>query len=224
MSKTLLSILVRAGRLGAFRAGGPVRSARNAPGFRNRRLRRPPCRSTLPNSEARSSSSRPSSKTPCGKAPAAPCSALPGAPSWRTTGPSFPRKPACIASVSSRPSDRRPYSRDELDRRPTRRPWSGWRGLKEGMRQAVAEHGSLLGQLKPSHRLAVIVHLYNGVGDPRRPLSLPVDLQDRGGLRWVTTWKGRSPGKSWSGRFGSASSEPVPGKSEWRHASSSDGS
>ena len=41
--------------------------------------------------------------------------------------------------------------------------------LKEDLRQALAEHGSLLGQLKPDHTLAVIVHLYNGVADPRRP-------------------------------------------------------
>lgn len=41
--------------------------------------------------------------------------------------------------------------------------------LKENLRQAVAEHGSLLEQLKPSHTLAVIVHLYNGVADPGRP-------------------------------------------------------
>ena len=41
--------------------------------------------------------------------------------------------------------------------------------LKDDLRQALAEHGSLLGQLKPNHTLAVIVHLYNGVADPRRP-------------------------------------------------------
>ena len=41
--------------------------------------------------------------------------------------------------------------------------------LKQDLRLAVAEHGSLLGQLKPSHTLAVIVHLYNGVADPGRP-------------------------------------------------------
>ena len=67
------------------------------------------------------------------------------------------------------PFDRRPYSRDELDKA-HQAALERLEGLKEGMRQAVAEHGSLLGQLKPSHRLAVIVHLYNGVGDPRRPL------------------------------------------------------
>ena len=41
--------------------------------------------------------------------------------------------------------------------------------LKQDLRRAVAEHGSVLGQLKPSHTLAVIVHLYNGVADPGRP-------------------------------------------------------
>ena len=41
--------------------------------------------------------------------------------------------------------------------------------FKEDLRQALADHGSLLGQLKPDHMLAVIVHLYNGVADPRRP-------------------------------------------------------
>lgn len=60
------------------------------------------------------------------------------------------------------------YSREELDQA-HRAALERLEGLKEGLRQAVAEHGSLLGQLKPSHTLAVIVHLYNGVSDPRRP-------------------------------------------------------
>ena len=67
------------------------------------------------------------------------------------------------------PFSRKPYSREELDRA-HRAALKRLDGLKDGLRQAVAEHGSLLGQLKPSHTLAVIVHLYNGVGDPRRPL------------------------------------------------------
>ncbi len=67
------------------------------------------------------------------------------------------------------PFSRKPYSREELDKA-HRAALKRLEGLKDGLRQAVAEHGSLLGQLKPSHRLAVIVHLYNGVGDPRRPL------------------------------------------------------
>ena len=67
------------------------------------------------------------------------------------------------------PFSRKPYSREELDQA-HRAALERLAGLKDGLRQAVAEHGSLLGQLKPSHTLAVIVHLYNGVGDPRRPI------------------------------------------------------
>ena len=67
------------------------------------------------------------------------------------------------------PFSRKPYSREELDKA-HRSALERLEGLKDGLRQAVAAHGSLLGQLKPSHTLAVIVHLYNGVGDPRRPL------------------------------------------------------
>jgi len=67
------------------------------------------------------------------------------------------------------PFSRKPYSQEELDRA-HRAALKRLEGLKKGLRLAVAEHGSLLRQLKASHSLAVIVHLYNGVGDPRRPL------------------------------------------------------
>ena len=61
-----------------------------------------------------------------------------------------------------------PYSRQELEQA-YRSALERVDRLKENLRQAVAEHGSLLEQLKPSHTLAVIVHLYNGVADPGRP-------------------------------------------------------
>ena len=67
------------------------------------------------------------------------------------------------------PFGSKPYSREELDQA-HRAALERLEGLKDGLRQAVAEHGSVLGQLQPSHTLAVIVHLYNGVGDPLRPL------------------------------------------------------
>ncbi len=66
------------------------------------------------------------------------------------------------------PFSRAPHSRKELD--------DAYRGmlrrvehLKKNMLQAVAEHGSLLQQLKPTDNLAVIVHLFNGFNDPKRP-------------------------------------------------------
>ena len=61
-----------------------------------------------------------------------------------------------------------PYSRQELDQA-HQAALERLGRLKQDLRQAVAEHGSLLGQLKPDHTLAVIVHLFNGVADPRRP-------------------------------------------------------
>ena len=66
------------------------------------------------------------------------------------------------------PFSRRPYSQEELDQA-HRAALERLERLKDDLRQALAEHGSLLGQLKPNHTLAVIVHLYNGVADPRRP-------------------------------------------------------
>ena len=66
------------------------------------------------------------------------------------------------------PFSRKPYSRQELDQA-HQSALERVDRLKENLRQAVAEHGSLLEQLKPSHTLAVIVHLYNGVADPGRP-------------------------------------------------------
>ena len=61
-----------------------------------------------------------------------------------------------------------PYSRQELEQA-YQSALERVDRLKENLRQAVAEHGSVLGQLKPDHTLAVIVHLYNGVPDPGRP-------------------------------------------------------
>ena len=66
------------------------------------------------------------------------------------------------------PFGSRPYSRQELDEA-HRAALERLERLKQDLRQALADHGSLLGQLKPDHTLAVIVHLYNGVADPRRP-------------------------------------------------------
>lgn len=62
-----------------------------------------------------------------------------------------------------------PYSPQELDQA-YQAALDRVKRLRQDLRHAVAEHGSLLGQLKSSHNLAVIVHLYNGVADPRRPL------------------------------------------------------
>ena len=66
------------------------------------------------------------------------------------------------------PFGSRPYSQEELDQA-HRAALERVERLKDDLRQALAEHGSLLGQLKPDHTLAVIVHLFNGVADPRRP-------------------------------------------------------
>lgn len=66
------------------------------------------------------------------------------------------------------PFNRKPYSRQELEQA-HRAALERLDRLKENLRLAVAEHGSLLEQLQPSHTLAVIVHLYNGVADPGRP-------------------------------------------------------
>ena len=78
------------------------------------------------------------------------------------------------------PFSRRPYSQEELDEA-HRAALERLEGLKVGLRQAVAEHGSLLGQLKPDHTLAVIVHLYNGVADPRRPYPSQLIFKARAG-------------------------------------------
>lgn len=61
-----------------------------------------------------------------------------------------------------------PYSRQELEQA-YQSALERVDRLKENLRQALADHASLLEQLKPSHNLAVIVHLYNGVADPGRP-------------------------------------------------------
>lgn len=66
------------------------------------------------------------------------------------------------------PFSQKPYSRQELEQA-HQSALERVDRLKENLRQAVAEHGSLLEQLQPSHTLAVIVHLYNGVADPGRP-------------------------------------------------------
>ena len=78
------------------------------------------------------------------------------------------------------PFSRRPYSQEELDQA-HRAALERLERLKEGLRQAVAEHGSLLGQLKPDHTLAVIVHLFNGVADPRRPYPSQLIFKARAG-------------------------------------------
>ena len=73
------------------------------------------------------------------------------------------------------------YSRQELDQA-YQAALERVERLKQDLRQAVAEHGSLLGQLKPDHTLAVIVHLYNGVGDPGRPYPSQLIFKARAGL------------------------------------------
>ena len=78
------------------------------------------------------------------------------------------------------PFSSRPYSRQELDQA-YQAALDRVERLKVELRQTVAEHGSLLGQLKPDHTLAVIVHLYNGVGDPRRPFPSQLIFKARAG-------------------------------------------
>ena len=78
------------------------------------------------------------------------------------------------------PFSRRPYSQEELDQA-HRAALERLERLKQGLRQAVAEHGSLLGQLKPEHNVAVIVHLFNGVGDPSRPYPSQLIFKARAG-------------------------------------------
>ena len=78
------------------------------------------------------------------------------------------------------PFSRRPYSQEELDQA-HRAALERLARLKQGLRQAVAEHGSLLGQLKPEHNVAVIVHLFNGVGDPSRPYPSQLIFKARAG-------------------------------------------
>ena len=79
-----------------------------------------------------------------------------------------------------------PYSPQELDQA-YQAALERVERLKQDLRQAVAEHGSLLGQLKPSHTLAVIVHLYNGVADPGRPF--PSQLIVKAGAGSVTDYR-----------------------------------
>lgn len=79
-----------------------------------------------------------------------------------------------------------PYSPQELDQA-YQAALERVERLKQDLRQAVAEHGSLLGQLKPSHTLAVIVHLYNGVADPGRPY--PSQLIVKAGAGSVTDYR-----------------------------------
>ena len=78
------------------------------------------------------------------------------------------------------PFSRRPYSQEELNEA-HRAALERVERLKQDLRQALAEHGSLLEQLKPDHTLAVIVHLYNGVGDPRRPYPSQLIFKARAG-------------------------------------------
>ena len=72
------------------------------------------------------------------------------------------------------------YSRQELDEA-YQAALDRVERLKQDLRQAVAEHGSVLGQLKPDHTLAVIVHLYNGVADPGRPYPAQLIFKARAG-------------------------------------------
>lgn len=66
------------------------------------------------------------------------------------------------------PFGRKPHTRKELDEA-YQAMLQGVERLKKDVRRAVAEHGSLLRQLKPSDNLAVIVHLFTGISHPERP-------------------------------------------------------
>ena len=144
------------------------------------RARKPPRRSTKPNFEARSSSSRPSSKTPCGKDVRNTVLSAPKGAYLEGYGAVFSTEASLYRIRIITPFSRRPYSQEELDEA-HRAALERLEGLKVGLRQAVAEHGSLLGQLKPDHTLAVIVHLYNGVADPRRPYPSQLIFKARAG-------------------------------------------
>ena len=73
-----------------------------------------------------------------------------------------------------------PYSRQELQEA-YEAALERLERLKENLRQTVAEHGSLLEQLRPDHTLAVILHLYSGVPDPRRPYPSQLIFKARAG-------------------------------------------
>ena len=79
-----------------------------------------------------------------------------------------------------------PYSRQELEEA-YKAALERVERLKSNLRRAVAEHGSLLEQLRPDHTLAVIVHLYNGVPDPARPY--PSQLIVKAGAGSVTDYR-----------------------------------
>ena len=79
-----------------------------------------------------------------------------------------------------------PYSGQELDKA-YQAALDRLERLKVDLRQAVAEHSSLLEQLKPSHTLAVIVHLYNGVAEPGRPY--PSQLIFKASARSVSDYR-----------------------------------
>ena len=79
-----------------------------------------------------------------------------------------------------------PYSQEELDKA-HQAALERVERLKVDLRQAVAENGSLLEQLRPPHTLAVIVHLYNGVAEPGRPY--PSQLIFKANARSVSDYR-----------------------------------
>ena len=84
------------------------------------------------------------------------------------------------------PFSSKPYSRQELDKA-YQAALDRLERLKVDLRQAVAKHSSLLEQLRPSHTLAVIVHLYNGVAEPGRPY--PSQLIFKASARSVSDYR-----------------------------------
>lgn len=79
------------------------------------------------------------------------------------------------------PFGRKHHTRKELDQA-YQVMLQGVERLKKDLRLAVAEHGSLLQQLKPADHLAVIVHLFNGINDPERPSPSQLIFRTRAGF------------------------------------------
>ena len=98
----------------------------------------------------------------------APCSAVRRGAYLEGYGAVFSTEASLYRIRPLTPFSPKTYSRQELDEA-YQAALDRVEHLKENLRHAVAEHGSVLGQLKPDHTLAVIVHLYNGVADPGRP-------------------------------------------------------
>ena len=53
--------------------------------------------------------------------------------------------------------------------------------LRAQMLQAMGDHGSKLEHLKPEETLAIVVHLFNGYDDPKRPVPISDDFSRQEG-------------------------------------------